>query len=88
VADDEPVTRAEYFAALAEAFELRRARIPPAALTKLGGRKVSVMARSQRVSNRRFRDASGWAPTYPSVREGWRAIAGAWSQSSPERAGA
>jgi hypothetical protein len=29
---------------------------------------------SQRVSNRKFREASGWAPAYPSVREGWAAI--------------
>jgi hypothetical protein len=29
------------------------------------------MTRSQRVSNRRFREASGWAPRRPSAREGW-----------------
>jgi nucleoside-diphosphate-sugar epimerase len=88
VVDDEPMTRADYFAALADAFDLRRPRIAPAALTKLGGRKASVMGRSQRVSNRRFREASGWAPAYASARDGWRAIERAWAQSSSDRAGA
>jgi hypothetical protein len=31
------------------------------------------LARSLRVSNRRFKEATGWAPRYPSVREGWPA---------------
>jgi hypothetical protein len=31
--------------------------------------------RSQRVSNRRFRDASDWRPRYPSVRDGFRQVA-------------
>jgi len=30
-----------------------------------------TLARSLRISNRRFRDASGWAPKYPSVRDAW-----------------
>jgi hypothetical protein len=31
------------------------------------------MTRSQRISNRKLRGAGGWAPRYPSVREGWPA---------------
>ena len=32
------------------------------------------MARSQRLSNRRLRDATGWAPMYPSARDGWPTV--------------
>lgn len=30
-----------------------------------------TLTRSLRISNRKFRDASGWAPKYPSVRDAW-----------------
>jgi hypothetical protein len=36
----------------------------------LAGSKVDVLTRSQRVSNRRFREASGWSPRHPSIRTG------------------
>jgi nucleoside-diphosphate-sugar epimerase len=74
VGDDEPVTRRQFFAALAGALGVRPPRIAPAGLAKLGGAKASVLTRSQRVSNRRFVDATGWKPTRPSVREGWPAV--------------
>ena len=32
---------------------------------------VKLLSRSQRISNRRLREASGWAPKFPSVREGF-----------------
>jgi hypothetical protein len=38
---------------------------------------VASLARSLRVSNGRFRAATGWTPRYPSAREGWRATAAA-----------
>jgi nucleoside-diphosphate-sugar epimerase len=31
------------------------------------------MSRSQRISNRKLREASDWRPRYPSIREGLRA---------------
>jgi hypothetical protein len=37
---------------------------------------MASLTRSMRVSNRRFRQASGWQPRYPSAREGWLATAG------------
>jgi hypothetical protein len=40
----------------------------------LGGTRTEVLTRSQRISNRRFKDATGWAPQYPSMRQGWPAI--------------
>jgi hypothetical protein len=33
-----------------------------------------MLARSLRISNRKLRDRCGWAPRYPSMREGWPAI--------------
>jgi len=71
VGDDEPVTRREFFAILAGALGVRPPRIAPAGLAKLGGAKASVLTRSQRISNRAFVDATGWAPVHRSVRQGW-----------------
>jgi nucleoside-diphosphate-sugar epimerase len=73
VSDDEPVTRGEYFGALAAALDTRRPRILPRGLARLFGSLGLSLARSLRVSNRRFKEATGWAPRYPSVREGWPA---------------
>jgi 2-alkyl-3-oxoalkanoate reductase len=48
---------------------------PPQWLGHLAGSLGELMSRSQRISNRKLRANSSWAPKYPSVREGWRAIA-------------
>ena len=77
VGDDEPVIRREFFAVLARALHVRPPFIAPAVLSKLGGEKASVLVRSQRVSNAHFRQTTGWAPTYPSVREGWPMVVAA-----------
>jgi len=77
VGDDEPVTRREYFATLAGALGVRPAFVAPAGITKLGGPKAALLTRSQRVSNRRFVDATGWQPTSPSVRQGWPVVVAA-----------
>jgi nucleoside-diphosphate-sugar epimerase len=74
VVDDEPMTRDEHFAALARALEVRPPRLTLAALGKLGGEKSETLARSQRVSNERFKKETAWCPAYPSAREGWSAI--------------
>jgi len=77
VGDDEPLTRREFFAALATALGVRPPRIAPAGLAKFGGAKAAALTRSQRVANRRFVAASGWAPASPSVRQGWAAVVAA-----------
>ena len=82
VADDEPLTRRDHFDALAAAFGLKRPRFLPTALGRLGGNNTSIIMRSQRVANRRFRGATSWAPRFPSARQGWRAIAEAWSAAA------
>ena len=74
VVDDAPLTRQEYADALAAAVGVKRLRFPPKLVTKVGGEGAAMLARSQRVSNRRFKEATGWAPQYPSMRQGWPAI--------------
>jgi UDP-glucose 4-epimerase len=71
VADADPPTRGEIDAALAEAVGRSGLRvvieeIPPA---------LEPVARSQRVSSRRLREATGWTPRVRGGTEGWRLIA-------------
>jgi nucleoside-diphosphate-sugar epimerase len=64
VVDDRPLTRAELARALADATGRRTVRRPPTALVRLAlGERMSFLLRSQRVSNRRFTEATGWTPT-------------------------
>lgn len=80
VVDDQPLTMREYADALAEAAgKAMWLRVPGRAAALLGDRLTSL-ARSLRVSNARFRAATGWAPRYPSAREGWLATAAALSE--------
>lgn len=82
VVDDEPLTRQEVARALGA-----RVRVPGRWATLLGG-SASALARSQRVSNRRFREATGWAPPHRSVRDGLAAMreeAGAAGRRRPRR---
>jgi nucleoside-diphosphate-sugar epimerase len=72
VVDDEPLTRRELGGAIARALRVKAPRMLPAWLAKLGGPAAETIARSLRISNRKLRDAAGWAPRYPSAREGWR----------------
>jgi nucleoside-diphosphate-sugar epimerase len=67
VADSEPSTNAEIDAALAAAVgvEALRPRAP----------QEGPLARSQRVANRRLREASGWAPRVRAATETWGRIA-------------
>ena len=81
VVDDEPLTRRELAKTIAEAagrpFVLR----PPVWLLKMvGGKKAGFMARSQRVSNARFKAATGWSPRVPSARDGWKLVTEALHQ--------
>ncbi len=77
VGDDEPVTRREFFGALAGALGVPPPFVAPAGLTRLGGPKAAALVRSQRISNRRFVDTTGWKPTSSSVRLGWPKVVAA-----------
>jgi nucleoside-diphosphate-sugar epimerase len=81
VVDDEPLPRRELARAVADAagrpFVLR----PPMWLLKLvGGGRTEFMGRSQRISNGRFKAATGWSPTVPDARDGWKRVADALRQ--------
>jgi nucleoside-diphosphate-sugar epimerase len=77
VADDEPLTRREHFDAVAAALGVRVPHFAPAIARKVGGSKTELLARSQRVSNERFKKETAWAPEYPSARQGWPAVVAA-----------
>jgi nucleoside-diphosphate-sugar epimerase len=82
VVDDEPVTRRHYLDSLAAALGAAPVRYPGAVLARLAGRRADVLARSQRVSNRRFREATGWAPMVSSVDHGWPLVVAALEEPS------
>ena len=74
--EEEPVTRRDYLDAFTAAFGIRKLRPMPAWLVRLtSGSAAAAVIRSWRVSNKKLRDATGWSPRYPSVREGWPAVA-------------
>jgi nucleoside-diphosphate-sugar epimerase len=75
VSDDQPLIRREWIDALADSFELARPKLLPRWISHLGS-LPELLSRSLRISNRRLRAASAWTPRYPSVREGFRAMAG------------
>lgn len=78
VAEDEPVRQAEYAQAIAEAFGTGKPRHFPRWLGKLFlGGPAKYILQSQRVSNKRFKDATGWSPQHHDVREGMRSVAAA-----------
>jgi len=78
VVDDEPLTRRAYLDAFAQAFGLPHLRRTPALLIRLAaGSAASAFLASKRVANGRFKSTTGWAPTQPDARVGWRAVADA-----------
>jgi nucleoside-diphosphate-sugar epimerase len=74
VSDDEPLRRFELVNALADALGIPHPKFPPRWIGKLMGSLSEMMSRSLRISNSKFRNASGWKPKFPSVREGWIAL--------------
>ena len=71
VVDDEPLTRTQLASALAVAVGRRRVRRLPTPVVRaaLGGR-MEFLLRSQRVSNRRFVEATGWNPRIADAADG------------------
>jgi nucleoside-diphosphate-sugar epimerase len=70
VCDDVPLTRREWIGTLAAAAGIKVPRPMPKLMTMLGGKTVELLSRSQRMSNRKLKTATGWSPKYPSAREG------------------
>jgi nucleoside-diphosphate-sugar epimerase len=71
IGDDEPLRRAEWAGSLASALGLPRPKPFPPWVARLGGSAMRFMSRSERISNRKFRDATGWRPTYASAHDAW-----------------
>lgn len=77
VVDDEPLTKRAYAQARAAATGKAMWLRGPGRAALLLGDRLTSLTRSLRVSNTRFQTATGWAPRYPSAREGWMATAAA-----------
>ncbi|HEX8116416.1 MAG TPA: NAD(P)-dependent oxidoreductase [Pyrinomonadaceae bacterium] len=82
VADDEPLSRREFFDSLAAALGVKPPLIPPKWVASLMGSPGKMVSRSLRISNRKLREAGGWSPKYPSAREGWRAVVGELNETA------
>jgi 2-alkyl-3-oxoalkanoate reductase len=74
VAENDPVRRREFADIVADGLGVPHPRMQPAWMTKLMGSAGELFSRSVRISNRKLREASGWVPRYPSIREGWPAL--------------
>ena len=76
VVDDRPLPRAEYVDALAHSLGVPTPTVRSVPLELPP--EFSVMLRSLRVSNQRFKGISGWQPRFPSAWEGWPYVVAAW----------
>ena len=77
IVDDEPLTRGEVFAAMAQAVGRKRLWQPPPVLMRMvTGVVYDMLSRSLRVSNRRFKAVSSWQPLVPDAHVGWARIGG------------
>lgn len=68
VVEDHPLTNREHLDVLTTLLG-RRLRTPPSWMAV--GEQLRLSLRSQRVSNRRLRERTGWRPTFGSRRDGW-----------------
>lgn len=74
VAENDPLRRREFADVVAEGLGVPPPRMQPAWVSKLMGSAGELFSRSVRINNRKLREASGWTPRYPSLREGWPAL--------------
>lgn len=75
VVDDAPLTKREYADALADAAERKFYLRAPGRFAELLGDGTTSLTRSLRVSNAKFKQATGWGPMFTSAREGWADMA-------------
>lgn len=72
VSDDIPMRSSDNLRALAGALGAPPPQRVPGWLAAIAvGRVAAWLTVSHRISNRAFRDATGWAPAFPSAAEGW-----------------
>lgn len=77
VIEDEPIRREEWVRSLAAAAGLPTPKSLPAWMTRLGGSAMRLLSRSERISNRKLRGATAWAPKYRSASDAWGDVLGA-----------
>lgn len=75
VVEDEPPTRRELAAGLAQVLGVKPPRLLPAWLTPLAGTVGGTMARSLRISNAKLKNTGRWAPRYRTMVDGMTATA-------------
>ena len=73
VAEDEPLRRQELANVIA-GLEGVAAPAPPEPMQGEVPGILEALMRSQRISNKHFKQTTGWAPQYPSMKEGWPQI--------------
>ena len=74
VVDDEPLSRKDYYDALALTLGRKQLRLLPAFARRLGGSSTAMAMRSQRISNQLFKQTTSWSPGYHSARTGWHFV--------------
>jgi nucleoside-diphosphate-sugar epimerase len=87
IVDDEPVSVRALLETIAHRLGAPRPRRVPIWLAKLlaGERAVAYFTRSTRTSNARFRRDYGWAPRYPTYREGLDQVIAAWNAQTGKK---
>lgn len=73
VADDEPLTRTAAGAAAAAVLGAKPPHPVPRLLRSASPSSGKLLMKSLRISNRRFKAATGWVPAHPSIRGSWTA---------------
>ncbi|MDX6234111.1 MAG: hypothetical protein QOH68_3197, partial [Nocardioidaceae bacterium] len=67
----EPVKRRDYVDTIAMAAGQRSGRFLPRWILRVGGEKLEILTRSQRVSSQLFSDRTGWHPDHPKLTPDW-----------------
>lgn len=70
----EPQTKGEAAEQLAALVGRKKLRFPPRAVMAAAGPGAKALMRSSRVSSSRFREATGWSPSYRTVADGFAEV--------------
>lgn len=76
VVEDQPMRRRDLGEGLAGLLGTRPPKFLPAWTSRFAGSVARTLARSERISNRKLRSLSDWAPRYPTTVDGLAAIVG------------
>ena len=71
IGDDEPLTRNEAGAAAAARLGVKRPHGLPRLVRAAAPKSARPLMASLRISNARFKEATGWSPQHPSIRGSW-----------------